>query len=120
MGSDLKYLTERTISIDELMDRVGYVLDEIYREDIVYIVRVDDGDGFILAPEKIANHILGLYDEEYGWPHIIQTQDIKSVNDLLPGYRRHPFIFRKGGCLAGSIGIDEYRDIIKKFNDRRV
>jgi hypothetical protein len=105
---------EKPIDAADLMRRVEHVLDEIYHDCVVYLVRVAVDNTFVLGPEKICGRVLGLVDPEYGWPECVEVKDIKNVRDIAPGPRRHPFICRSGVCLAVGIRIDEYESIKSK------
>jgi hypothetical protein len=63
---------------------------------------------FALGPPHVLGSVFGLIDEEYGWPHPIQVSEVKALSDLMPGYRRHPMIYRDSDCLAISISLAEY------------
>ena len=58
---------------------------------------------------------MGLIDEEYGWPKKIEAENIKTLENLSPGHRCHPFVFRGPVCIAVSIMIGEYELIRKRL-----
>jgi hypothetical protein len=63
---------------------------------------------FALGSAHVLGEVFGLIDEEYGWPHPMPISEVKTVSDLMPGYRRHPMIYRGSECLAISISVGEY------------
>ena len=120
---------QKTITASELIGRLHEVLDEIHRNSVVYIVKtssqaaeckglprgmIDSSGGvtFVLGPPPTCGRVLGLVDEEYGWPKHVEVQGIKALEDLVPKWRCHPFIYRGSALLAVSIMIGEYEDII--------
>ena len=108
-----KTSTERFIDAAVLMQSLDDILDDISRNGVVYIV-MPDAD-FVIGPENICGRVLGLVDPEYGWPFPIEVKNIKSVSDIVPRWRGHPFICRNGVCLAVSIQMTEYEQIKKKY-----
>ena len=109
---------EKQIRADELISRLPDVLDGIDRERTVYIVQMSGenwrGDAkFVLGPAELCGQVLGLVDEEYGWPKRVELSEIKEVSDLAPSYRRHPFIYKGDRCVAAGIQVGEY-EMIKK------
>jgi len=106
------------------MKTLPEILEDIAQRGTVFLVHMGNAadaggmiSGLVSATNEIvfavgAPHMLGevfgLIDAEYGWPHPIPLADVKTVADLLPGYRRHPMIERGGECLAISISVGEY------------
>ena len=70
---------------------------------------------FVLGPVEICGRVLGLIDEEYGWPEPVQAGSIKTVWDIYPGPKCHPFIENESGCLAVGIQLGEYTRIKEKY-----
>ena len=70
---------------------------------------------FILGPMSICGRVMGLYDEEYGWPSPVNIDQKFAPSDLAPGHRSHPILMRGGRPVAIAIGKGEYEDILKKF-----
>jgi hypothetical protein len=100
------------------------VLEEIVQRGTVFLVsmgKASEASGvisglvsstneivFAFGPPQVLGEVVGLIDEEYGWPHLVHVSELKAVYDLLPAYRRHPLIYRESDCLAMSISIGEY------------
>jgi len=79
------------------------------------VVSVEDGAGaFVLGPPDVCGQVMGLIDAEYGWPAPVQLADVRSVDDLRPSPRRHPFLFDGAACLAVSISAGEYAAIRRR------
>jgi len=127
-------LREKTISGSELMPRLSEILDEIHSHGAVYVVHahvcdinVDPAEGidesgqgsFVLGPPDVCGGVVGLVDPEYGWPHVIDVGDVNTLNDIMPGYRLHPFLHRGSTCLAISITIHEYEMIRKRMRAKQ-
>jgi hypothetical protein len=112
-------LVEKGILAEELLACLRPVLEEIERDGVVYFVVSYDAESggastFVLGPERICGHVLGLVDPEYGWPVYIQIEEIHTVSTLARGPRRHPFICDGNRCLAVGVSVDEYAAIKKK------
>jgi hypothetical protein len=106
------------------MGTLPEVLEEIARRGAVFLVNMGqaaESGGvisglvsptgeivFVLGPPQVLGQVFVLIDEEYGWPHLVQVSELKAVTDLMPGYRRHPLIYRGSDCLAMSISLGEY------------
>jgi hypothetical protein len=117
-------MIERSITGAELMKTLPEILEDIAQRGTVFLVHMGNAadaggiiSGLVSATNEIvfavgAPHLLGevfgLIDAEYGWPHPIALSEVKTVSDLLPGYRRHPIIYCGGECLAISISVGEY------------
>jgi hypothetical protein len=121
---------QKTISERELASRWLEVLEEVHRDGVVYLVQTEnppstgmpvgliDDDGrisFVLGPPSICGRVLGLFDEEYGWPAPLEVVDITGIDDLCPSRRRHPAILRNSVCLALSIMFQEYSMIRRQL-----
>lgn len=65
--------------------------------------------GWILGPGKILGAVFGLYDEEYGWPCLVQTD--APLEQLRPGSRRHPVMTLSDGSEIISISLDEWQTL---------
>jgi hypothetical protein len=110
---------ERRITSSALMADLDNVLEHIAQCPTAFIVELDTptfrGDReFVLGPAAVCGAVLGLVDSEYGWPHPVEAREVEDVMELAPGYRRHPFIYRNGECLAVGIQMSEYKDIERK------
>lgn len=121
-------MLERAITGAELMRTLPEILEDIAQRGTVFLVHMGDAadagsviGGLVSATNEIvfalgAPHMLGevfgLINAEYGWPYFIPISDVKTVSDLIPGYRRHPMIYRGNECLALSISVGEY-EILK-------
>ncbi len=115
---------ERSIDGDELMRDLAAILREINEQGFVYRVTVGpsaampeaigglvDRTGeivFVLGPESILGGVFGLIDEEYGWPHPVQSSGIKCLADIMPRWRCHPVVYVDNTICALSVSIWEY------------
>ena len=104
-----------------LIENIENYVKIIHKEKVVYKVFKKNINGlkdfeFVLGPSEICGNIIGLYDKEYGWPMSIKTSEIKSINDLMTQYKKHPFIFDNNNNLAISISLSEYQEIRKKIH----
>ena len=113
--------TVREISSTELMLNLNRILSEIDTIKAIFVIRRDennwrDDNTFVLVPLEIGENVLGLYDEEYGWPETVLVEKIEKVSDLAPSYRKHPFITQNGKCIAVGLQLSEYKIIKKQFN----
>ena len=110
-------IKEEDIEENNLIQYLNEVINKINDEKIVFKVYRENPNNkreyqFIMGPKEICGSVLGLYDEEYGWPFSISLNQVKSVSDIKPSYRKHPFISGKNKNLAVSIQLSEY-DVIK-------
>jgi hypothetical protein len=117
-------MVERSISGADLLGQLRAVLEEIAHRDVVFLVHMGRPPesscvlGGLVSPEgevvfalgrpATLGRVFGLIDEEYGWPRPIQVADVRAVPDLMPGWRRHPMLFKADDCLALSISFAEY------------
>lgn len=100
------------ITIQELATRRDQILESIAADGQVWEVCSGDADeGYILGPASVLEKVLGLYDEEYGWPFQVDGQG--SVEAFAPSHRRHPFIYLGDRLVAVSVSNKEYEDILK-------
>jgi len=115
---------EKQIKSNELLEQLDGILSDISTSQVVYFVtgEVENWRGdkvFVLGPRSICGKVLGLIDVEYGWPKNVKVDDIESIQDLAPSYRRHPFIYRDNKCLAVGIQVIEYEMIMEKQEKRK-
>jgi hypothetical protein len=71
----------------------------------------DESSYFVLGPPDLMGQVLGLYDEEYGWPELIDADG--PIESFVPRHRSHPMIQRNGKVVAGSVSAGEFLDILK-------
>ena len=112
------------IQAADLMSDLKGKLEEITSNDTVFLVATEEplfngANEFVLAPSEICGAVLGLIDEEYGWPDSVSADEIKELRDLTPGPRRHPFIERNGRPIAVGILTDEFEKILERQAKRR-
>jgi hypothetical protein len=123
-------MAERSIAGADLMGALSEVLEEVADRGTVFLVSMGNAPEsggvisglvsaagevvFALGPPQLLGGVFGLIDEEYGWPHPVQVSELRTVSDLMPGYRRHPVIYRGTDCLAISISLGEYELLKKK------
>jgi hypothetical protein len=114
-------VVERSIAGNDLMRILPEVLEEVVQGGTVFLVSLGETSEaggvisglvsptneviFALGPPQVLGEVLELIDEEYGWPHLVHVSELKAVSDLMPGYRRHPLIYRESDCLAMSISL---------------
>jgi hypothetical protein len=121
-------MIERSIGGADLMRMLPEVLEEIAQSGVVFLVSMGNISEagvisglvsatneivFVLGSPHVLGDVFGLIDAEYGWPHPIDISEVKTVSDLMPGYRRHPMLYRGSECLALSISLGEY-EILKQ------
>jgi hypothetical protein len=121
-------MIERSIAGADLMRLLPEVLEEITQRGVVFLVSMGKATEagvisglvsatneivFVLGSPYVLGEVFGLIDAEYGWPHLIGLSEVKTVSDLMPGYRRHPMLYRGSECLTISISLGEY-DILKQ------
>lgn len=116
----LPEVVEKKIDAMELLDNLLAVLEEIDQNQSVYFVRLkEEGEPdeiqFVLGPEVVCGKVIGLHDDDYGWPAIVDADYVKDITILAPGYRRHPYITHHGACLAVGIHVSEYEEIKRQF-----
>lgn len=100
-----------TLTLDELAARRAEILDAVAERGEVWEVTLPNAPkGFVLGPERILGRVVGLYDEEYGWPARVEAD--APVAEFVPGARRHPFIHRGDRLLAVSVSRGEYDDLV--------
>lgn len=116
-------IKEITISKDEFMNDLNFYLSEIFTSKKCYLV-IDSNAMtevpeklFVIGPPIICTNVIGLVNEEYGWPFHINIKTIKSITDLTPGYHKHPFIYDENKLLAISVKISEFELIKEKIAD---
>jgi hypothetical protein len=122
-------MVERSIAGADLMRMLPEILEEVAQHGTVFLVSLGKASEsdlvisglvsatneivFALGSPDILGEVFGLIDAEYGWPHPIPISEVKTVSDLMPGYRRHPMIYNGSDCLAMSISWGEY-ELLKK------
>ena len=111
---------EEIIDEESLLNNLQQIIEKIHEKQIVFLVYRSDFEQesdfhFILGPREVCGLILGLIDEEYGWPFSVSIDQVKSISDIAPGYRKHPFISDNNNHLAVSIQKSEYEIIKKKL-----
>lgn len=99
-----------TTSMDFITNIKKYLIN-IHNDKIVFIIKDNQKPKCVIGPLEICGNVLGLIDEEYGWPYHINIYDINSPTDFLPGYRKHPFITDRNKHIAVSILYSEYKKI---------
>ena len=99
------------LRLDELDQQRGAVLDGIAERGEIYRVGTEDSY-FVLGPQPILMCVLGLYDEEYGWPETVDSAG--PIRDYIPGLRCHPFISRDGKLVAIAVTDEEYLEICRQ------
>jgi hypothetical protein len=100
-----------TLRLDELDHRRTAVLDGIAERGEIYQVGTESAH-FVLGPQSILSIVLGLYDEEYGWPTSVDAN--APIEEFVPARHCHPFIVREGQLLAISVSQVEYREICRQ------
>jgi hypothetical protein len=119
VGWEKMPMREKRVDSSALMADLCSALEEIAQCQTVFIVALDAptfrGDHeFVLGPESVCRPVLGLVDPEYGWPKRVDAEQVDDVMALAPGYRRHPFIYHGGKCVAVGIHVCEYEEIRKR------
>jgi hypothetical protein len=109
-------IIEKRIASEKLLKHLDEVLDELAIGMTVYFVTTEAenwrGDSeFVLGSPDVCGRVLGLVDEEYGWPKTVDADGVSCVSQMAPSYRTHPFIVRAGKTVAVGIQVCEYRDI---------
>ncbi|OLS27030.1 MAG: hypothetical protein HeimC3_04970 [Candidatus Heimdallarchaeota archaeon LC_3] len=119
-------LQEFQIAENNLLENLFEILENIVTKHAIYLVTSRNNPSsneysFVLGPLDTCGNVLGLYDEEYGWPTQIMFEDVKSISDVAPSRRRHPFLFLNRKCVAVSIYNSEYQKIkeLLKKNKRK-
>src|SRR5689334_3300456 len=108
-------VTERHIAGADLLRMLPEILEKIAQHGSVFLVSMGQAPErsgligglvsaageivFALGPAQVLGEVFGLIDAEYGWPRLIAVSEVKSVSDLMPGYRRHPMIYHGSECL---------------------
>jgi len=54
------------------------------------------------------------YGPEYGWPARVDLEALASIDQLVPGRRRHPTIWRDGKPVAMAIMTGEFEDYVRQ------
>ena len=112
-------MSEKIIEEDYLKDHIYDCIKLVTEENYTLLVHPSTSNdqnqySFVIGPENVCGLVLGLYDEEYGWPLSIQIHEINSIRDIKPGYRKHPFIIDSNKHIAISIQCSEYKYIKEK------
>jgi hypothetical protein len=99
----------------ELVSRLDTVLDEVESGTVfrVSATQIDEG-WFVLGPCGVFSPVFAAHDEEYGWPVKIKASLVKTIDELLPTYRRHPIVWRYGAPVAMSINRREYDLLVEQ------
>jgi hypothetical protein len=122
-------VVERRITGADLIPQLQTVIDDITGQGAVYLVNLGSVDPsspvirglvspagelvFVLGRPDDLGRVFGLNDEEYGWPAPVQVADVVTVDDVAPGYRRHPVLFRGKECVAMSVSWWEYEQLCR-------
>jgi serine/threonine-protein kinase len=111
---------EKRMTAQAVLADLPAVLEEIVQRHTVFIIEIDDpgrrGDQeFVLAPEAVGKRVLGLVDEEYGWPKKVEVEQVRVINDIAPASRYHPFVQRDNQCVAVGISLWEYEKIKQRI-----
>lgn len=109
-------MAERLIQGSELVLSLSRHLTDIVVENIVFLVAAEEPRSstepeFVLGPVSVCGQVCGLVDPEYGWPHRVNAEEVRSISDLAPGRHRHPFVYLHGRCVAIAVSLQEYRMI---------
>jgi len=118
--SSQKGLIEHEVSARTVWRKLEWITHDVAKGTI-YLVDRSTKNGFVLLPPELGQDILGLVDEEYGWPSYVDLANVTSLRDIQPGHRRHPFIAQmdadgKQTLLAISVRTTEYFQILDKRN----
>ena len=112
--------TKGSISLEELVSRIGEICDGIARNGDVWRISLGaDESYFVLGPESVCGRVLGLFDEEYGWPKVVPIDRPFSSRELVPGRRCHPILTLAGHCVAMAVSAREYEEILKRTQPSR-
>lgn len=96
----------RSIGGEELLADLDRVMHAIAAGAVFEVS--DQPSPFVLGPPSLGR-VFAIFDErEYGWPEPVDVRAIVSIEDLTPGYRRHPLVVRDGSPIALSIKRAEY------------
>ena len=105
------------ITETELLSTLSQVLDSLADTRVAYRVSLNNeiftGDReFYLYAFNDTPTFEEVYDDpEYGWPSLVNAQDIHTIEDLIPMPRKHPIILVNDQPRAISIQTKEYQDI---------
>ena len=103
----------KTIRLESLAQRLPEVLADIGTMDSVWRVQTSKGESdFILGSPANCGRVLGLYDVEYGWPTPVDLDQPWTIEDLVPGPRRHPVLMLRKAERGFAISLSEYQEII--------
>jgi hypothetical protein len=107
-------MPERSIRSDELMQDLRSALRDIACNHTVLLVTlgtpgVSADPAFVLGPLSVCGRVCGLIDPEYGWPQRVDVEETTELESLMPGRRRHPFVYLDGKCVAVGIRTGEYQ-----------
>ena len=126
MKGDEPVLPEKHINADALLGSMDAIIRDLEAGGVVYIVNVHTGDtdlipsgmvdsegntSFVIVPiDAPLRSFESVYDEEYGWPVMVDLEQIESLADVAPGRRRHPLLHRGSTPpFARSLMIGEYQ-----------
>jgi len=98
-------------TLADLDKRREEILEGIAVRGDVWEVEADGGT-FVLGPYSVCGQVIGLYDEEYGWPEPVDADG--PIENYIPGGRRHPFIQRRGQVVAVAVSPAEYADLLAR------
>lgn len=116
---------ERRIAGTDLIASLPSVLEDIAERGATYLVSLGPADqaGLVISglvspagevvfalgrPDDLGRVFELIDDPEYGWPQIVQVDEVRSVEDVAPGYRSHPYLCRGQECVAMSVSWWEY------------
>ena len=102
-----------TVRLGDLGARLQQICEGVEKNAEVWQVAINHDRAFVIGPRTICGRVFGLYDAEYGWPKELHVDRAFSVQDLVPGHRRHPVLVRGDREIAVAISMNEYRDILR-------
>ena len=104
------YHQHRALTVEEFWSDRERIIQDIAANEMIYFVN----NGSVLGPEDPLGRVMGLIDEEYGWPMAFELNDLPEPKEWMNRRRCHPFIMHEGRCLAVCIQLSEYKILVEK------
>jgi hypothetical protein len=99
------------LTLEELDARRAEVFAGIAERGELWRIETPADGAFVLGPAEVLGRVVGLYDEEYGWPTPVKSD--APVRDFIPLRRRHPLIVDGQRPIAFAVRPGEYEDIVR-------
>ena len=103
------------LSLAQLDQQREEILNGISTRNECWEIGNGPDDGFVLGSADLLRNVLGLVDEEYGWPITVDAG--APIDEFRPRHRGHPFIMRNQQLIAIAVSMDEYRDICTQLKN---